>query len=953
MQDAGGGDRIDSRHENYWSARARGEPGLQALRLEIRMTFMRFIQLSSAASRGTARLRVTGILSRFALGVMLHFGAASAGYAEAIVAGVASSQIDPELKGQVLIEELNCAACHAGDTSFKARSKKAPRLAEVGSRVNPSYLQSFILNPHATKPGTTMPDVLSSLGAEEKKQAAAELTQFLLSLKPNDFSLQPPDAVAAQHGKRLFHSRGCAACHSPRDDKGTELLASTSVPLGALDKKYSFKSLVEFLRQPQASRPSGRMPDLRLPARELERIANYLLQDTRVPGNLNYTLYRGDVWEGLASDKVTAERAGHVKDFALENFGKLQQHTAIRYDGWVNLPAKGRYTFFLKLNGGSLIIDGKPVIEQEPSDRRGGKQLQETTELDAGWHSIQVTYFHTGREAKFSLEMEGPQFARGPIPSSMLSISKEPIPAFEPLKVDAQLAARGREQFGKLGCASCHDDLKVPAQPSVAFAKLAPGRGCLSDTAGSWPRFRLNGEQRNWITQALPRAEQPKLDDQQQINKTLVTFNCIACHAREGLGGITPERDPLFTTTQPSLGDQGRLPPPLTHVGAKLTTNWLADVLLRGKRQRAYVDAAMPQFGEANVGHLVDLFGKVDALEPAVIPKVANVPEFKKAGHQMIGATGLSCIACHEFSGQKSGEMSAVDLAQVSGRLKKNWFHLYLRQPSRFHPHVIMPTYWPDGDSALKNILAGDAGQQIEAIWTYLEDGERAKKPLGLSRQSNEVRVGDVTEICRGNSPVGFRGIGVGYPERINLAFDAGEMALRQLWKGEFASVDSGSFRPRGTDQISFPAGIPFHRLKSLDDPWPYKGKSNHAFPQDHGYQFRGYHLDAARRPTLLYHYGDIAVEDFFEDVRDRDGKGYFKRTLRFETATEQSPFYFRAAVGKKIATQSDRSFGIDKLQLRVTSDHKGIVREGDNGEVLISLTVPKGRSTLTLEYQW
>lgn len=870
-----------------------------------------------------------------------------------VVPGLASSDLGPELKGLVLIEELNCAACHIGEASLAARSKKAPRLSAIGSRVNPHYLETFIRDPHGTKPGTTMPDSLTQLGAEEKNQAATELTHFLLSLKPSGFSLQPPDAVAAQHGKRLFHARGCAACHSPRDDRGMELLAQTSAPLGALDRKYSFQSLVEFLRQPHASRPSGRMPDLRLPGRELDRIAHYLLQDIRVPGHLNYTLYRGDVWEGLASDNVTAERAGHVKDFEQESLGKPQHHTAIRYEGWMNLANPGRYTFFLTLNGGSLAVGGQQLIQQDPSDRRGVKQLEGAAELAAGWHPIQLTYFHTGHSPKFSIEMEGPQFARGPIPSTMLSVAAEPIPAFEPFKVDAGLAMRGREQFGKLGCANCHDDLKVAASSFTTFAKLNPSRGCLSEAAGPWPQFGLTAEQRDWITKALPRAEQPQLDDQQRLNQTLVTFNCIACHERAGLGGIAPERNALFTGTQPSLGDQGRLPPLLTHVGAKLKPRAIADVLLRGNRQRDYVDAAMPQFGEANVGHLVELFGKIDMLEPAAIPRVASVQESRNAGHEMIGSAGLSCIACHEFNGQKSGEVSALDLAHVTSRLKKNWFHLYLRQPSRFHPTVIMPTYWPDGVSARADILSGDAGQQIEALWTYLEDGPRAKKPNGLSRQSNELRVGDVTEICRGQSPVGYRGIGVGYPERINLAFDAGEMALRQLWKGEFASVDSGSFRPRGTDSILFPPGIPFHRLKSLDDHWPYKGKANHPFPQDHGYQFRGYHLDAARRPTLLYHYGDIAVEDFFEDVRDQDGKAYFKRTLRFDAPVEQEPFYFRAAAGKKIVTQSDRNFGIDKLQLRITSDHKGIVREGDNGEVLIPLTVPKGRSTLTLEYQW
>ncbi len=888
-----------------------------------------------------------------ALGALMLFSAASVARAEPAIPGTRSSQLDPGLKGLVLIDELNCAACHVGSDSLRTSSKQAPRLSDVGSRVNPGYLETFIRDPHGTKPGTTMPDLLKSLGEQERKEVATSITHFLLSLKANDFSLQPPDAVAARLGKRLFHSRGCAQCHAPRDDSGTEIPTHASVPLGALEKKYGFQGLVNFLRQPHASRPSGRMPDLRLGGSDVERIAHYLLQRTRVPGSLNYTLYRGEVWEGLNSENVTAERAGHVDDFAATSLGKIQHHTALRFEGWVNLSNRGTYTFFLEANGGSLVIDGKPVITQEPSDQRGVKQLQASTELESGRHAIQLTYFHTGHSPKFSFDMEGPQFPKGPLPSSMLSVSREPIAPFEPFKTNPELAARGREHFSQLGCANCHDDLRVPSKRSVAFGQLNPTRGCLSSAAGPWPQFDLTSEQRGWISQALPQAEHPKLNDPQQVDKTLATFNCIACHERAGLGGIPPERNALFTGSQPGLGDQGRLPPPLTHVGAKLTPEWLAEVLLHGKRQRDYVDASMPQFGEANIGHLVALFGKVDTLEKARIPQVANPDESRNAGHQMVGTGGLSCIACHEFNGQKSGEVSALDIARVSGRLQKNWFHLYLRQPSRFHPTVIMPIYWADGQSPLPNVLDGDASQQIEAIWLYLEGGVRARKPIGLSRQSNELRVGDTTEICRGQSPAGYRGIGVGYPERIHLAFDSGEMALRQLWKGEFASVDSGHFRPRGTDLISFPPGIPFHRLKSLEDPWPYKGKANHAFPQDQGYQFRGYHLDSARRPTFRYLYGDIAVEDFFEDLRDKAGKPYFQRTLRLETPTGSTPFYFRAAGGKRINTRSNRSFEVDALQLRIISDHAGIVRQGENADVLIPLTLPKGRSTLTLEYQW
>lgn len=880
------------------------------------------------------------------------FGLLPDALAAPVIPGLASSQLDEALQGLVLIEELNCVACHASDAPFAGRSKKAPRLTAVGSRVNPAYLEAFLRDPHGIKPGTTMPDVLARLDAQERSQAAESLTHFLLSLKKNDFSLQPPDAVAANHGEGLFHSRGCVACHSPRDTEGAELLAESSAPLGALEQKYSVKSLAEFLRRPHTTRPSGRMPDLRLPGKDLERIAHYLLRDTRVPGPLSYTLYRGQVWEGIESDNVEAERAGQVKDFAPESLGKVPHNIAIEYEGWLNITDPGSHRFHLVMNSGTLEVDGEEIILEAPSNRRGVKKLQGTAELQAGWRKIKLTYFHTGRDPKLSFEMEGPRFKRGAIPSSMLSVSDQPVPAFVPLKVNDGLAARGRQRFETLGCANCHDDLKIPSRRGPAFADLDPLQGCLSEAAGPWPRFHLDAGQRALISKALPRIENKQLDDEQQVARSLVTFNCIACHERDGVGGIAPERNTYFTGSHPALGNQGRIPPPLSHVGAKLQPEWIAGVLLRGQRQRPYLDASMPQFGEANVGHLVELFGKVDSLEDVTFPEISNIRESKDAGYEMMGTTGFACIACHDFNGQEGGA-GALDLVHVTDRIQKSWFHLYMRDPARFHATVIMPSYWPGGQSIRPNILGGGTSRQIEALWSYLQDGPRAKKPKGLSRQSNELRVSDVAEICRGRGTAGYRGIGVGYPERLNLAFDSEEMALRLLWKGEFASVNNGSFRARGSDKIAFPPGVPFHRLNSMDDNWPYKAKTNHTFPHDHGYQFRGYHLDDQRRPTFQYRYGTIRVEDFFEDVLDPNDAARFKRTFRFDAPAAQEQFYFRAASGGKITRSSDRSFVIDNLQLRITSDHKGVVREGDPGEVLIPLTLPAGQSTLTLEYQW
>ncbi|MDG2122209.1 MAG: hypothetical protein P8J87_00835, partial [Verrucomicrobiales bacterium] len=191
----------------------------------------------------------------------------------------------------------------------------------------------------------------------------------------------------------------------------------------------------------------------------------------------------------------------------------------------------------------------------------------------------------------------------------------------------------------------------------------------------------------------------------------------------------------------------------------------------------------------------------------------------------------------------------------------------------------------------------------------------------------------------------------VGYPERISLAFDTEEMAIRLLWKGEFASVNHGSFRARGGDRIAFPAGIPFHRLGSLDDAWPYKGKTDYLFPQDHGYQYRGYTLDKQKRPTFNYHYGEIAVTDYFEDHLDGEGNAYFRRTLTFTTPEAQAPFYFRAASGKEIKPAGP-DWQIDRLTLKIPNQPTKI-RQGDPMELLLPITLAAGTTTLSLDYHW
>ncbi len=393
------------------------------------------------------------------------------------IPGIDASQLDAKQKGMILLDELNCVACHKSDSMLGASAKKAPRLNGVGARVNPYYLEAFIRNPHIVKPGTTMPVVMSHLSEDERLQSAKAISHFLLSLsKTRKFEQLPIDSVAAEHGERLFHSVGCVACHSPRDSAGKELMPKTSVPLGALEKKYNTRSLSEFLRSPHKTRPSGRMPDMRLNPRDADRIASYLLRETNVPGHLIYTLVRGRVWEGLEVN-VEKEKAGHVDDFNLNSLKQVQHNSAIIYEGFLKIDTAGEYEFFLELNGGELWINDKQIGNLPPSGRRGVKQMHANSMLSAGWNRIKLVYIHAGKEPKLSFEMAGPGFDRRPIPSARLSISNAPIKPFAPYPIDSRLMERGRLEFGKLGCAKCHDDVKVESSTFTAFSKLDASKG--------------------------------------------------------------------------------------------------------------------------------------------------------------------------------------------------------------------------------------------------------------------------------------------------------------------------------------------------------------------------------------------------------------------------------------------------------------------------------------------
>jgi len=546
---------------------------------------------------------------------------------------------------------------------------------------------------------------------------------------------------------------------------------------------------------------------------------------------------------------------------------------------------------------------------------------------------------------------------------------------FQTLVPQETLVALGKQYFQKLNCAACHPISGMTAEPRVDTFKASDfERGCLSKTNANGPRFDLNDAQLQAISAAL-RAE-PQVDtDQLVAAKMLTAFNCIACHVRDNFGGVHESHNPFFSTSEQKLGDDGRIPPPLTLVGAKLQSTWMKKVLFDGESVRPYMATRMPQYGAANLQHLPAVFSRLDVLQGNEM----NIPnpesrgesererekQLRAAGRELLGDKGLNCIACHQFNGKATDGNQGIDLLTSYQRLQPSWFDRYLRNPGAFRPRTVMPTAWPDGEATLKTILDGDTDRQIEAIWYYLSLGTSAADPPGIRGVSTKITVEDRAQVYRGRSRVaGFRGIAVGLPEKLSYAFNAETGALTAIWQGDFVGVNwsgqgSGDFNPE-SEPITLAQDVAFVQLADESEPWPLmpvmtkdaRTNPNPLYPKNVGYQFHGYYFNEAIIPVFQYRSGTIEIEDHAEAKGSAEPL-QLKRTLQFESPIPQT-IWFRALTGN-VVEESKRVYRIDRLRLTIPSAQaymRVLSNDPQRSELLLRLQIPRGKSTLELSYE-
>ncbi len=170
-------------------------------------------------------------------------------------------------QGRFLFAELGCGNCHSS-SDWKLRSRRGPDLSTVGARINAGWMYEWLKNPHSYRKSAVMPVCLDT------DQDRADVTAFVMSLGPDAAAVdEAANAEKIEAGRALFKQVGCAKCH----DKDNNL--------DAIGSKYvSSAKLAEFIANPHAIDPHGRMPQLFTPVEKhlAGSVAAFLIDEKKL-----------------------------------------------------------------------------------------------------------------------------------------------------------------------------------------------------------------------------------------------------------------------------------------------------------------------------------------------------------------------------------------------------------------------------------------------------------------------------------------------------------------------------------------------------------------------------------------------------------------------------------------------------------------------------------------------
>jgi mono/diheme cytochrome c family protein len=830
--------------------------------------------------------------------------------------------------------------------------------------------------------------------------------QFLGHL-PKDRPLAFAKDVELELGRFKFEELSCIRCHKPTaDDKMARGLAERAGPILTEIGKRAYPGWIDaWLANPAKLRPQTTMPamftDDEQGRGERYAVTKYLLSLSGTPliPARPAVIAANDVRQSAERGRVLYTVAGcaacHQETRPKPKNEEDDREPLKPEDYFASLGTTGPASkYILGAIGGKTRFEPLTTylqnpLKTNPHGRMPQMNLSSQEATDLARYLCRMTEENFSPEMPATPKIKPLEMGRKAYEGSDIIKARDELAALEKLSTEKQWVEIGRKLVVAKGCVDCHTIEQggkiLPSGdsfPKLVKVMTAGAKGCISDKPdpAKVPVYKLEAREAAaiaaFLKDGLAGAGSPAPAYFARV--ALRRFNCLNCHSRDGEGGIPTElADQMRLLEKAENADDVR-PPLLTGIGHKTRTSWLKSVVMGGGRARPWMQLRMPQYGEANVSILPEALASLEGSVPddSVFKLPISGPKVQ-LGKQIVGKSGLGCISCHDIGGVPNTGTRGPDLATIDQRVRYEWYERWLHQPLRMAPGTRMPQAFVEGKSTLSNVLNGDPKGQAEAMWAYLSLGPGLPLPEGLEPPKGLIiSARDRPEVLRTFMPeAGSKGIAVGYPGGLNVAFSADQCRLAYAWGGNFldaspvwANRGGAPAKLLGPKFWSAPSGHPWGLTVNPSIPPDFLGRANNpafglALPLEpariydgpRAVNFDGYSLDKEDRPTFRYTLrenekdGVLQVSETIIPIKTSIATGFIRR-FAVEAPAGYRTWLVAGQSSKEVRAYSAAGVPIPAFNMRAadpqveaTDSRMVLPQDGDKAIVLEVLGAPPG----------
>ncbi len=625
------------------------------------------------------------------------------------------------------IDQLNLQSKYL----MQDQKKVGPNLKDVRLKLRKEWIPVWLSNPQGFRPGTKMPtfwrfaDAPANGGPPMRDKDGEQQIQAIAAyLWQNGFDGKLPEQQRgdAGHGKELFESRGCLACHSIGEEEN-KIGGTFAANLQKVGEKANFDYIVRWIHNPRErwapycpkekrdltpeDYSKHNLPyvfDTELHSRCPNDGAELQVQNMTVMPN--FRLSETDARD-IATYLFSLSSPPQYQDASFMDSAELREkgHTLIKQYGCAGCHEIKGFEDEQRI-GKELTVEGATPIERldfallTKKAEEGSDPLNlHPEEKDKPWYNHKGFFEHKvsepsiydqGKEKdpKDRLRMPRPfltpewrnaltTFLLGSVGSEGSNVPKSLF--YEPQDQRRQDVQNGWWVIKKYNCMGCHQ-LQVGQRSVVMdlpFYQTPDGKDLLP------PRLTSEGARvdPSWLLKFL---HDPSLSGEKTPAE-----NAAISKAEQGATGTNASG---AGTQSANLGNMPPGATKATPAGNKLK----AQPGLDRNGVRPYLKFRMPTFNFSpnELQTLVRFFMAMSGQqEPYIKEPLQPLSEQEKLVARQMFTSGTPCLKCH-ITGEPAHDAKAIapNFLLSGERLKPEWTFRWLLDPSQISPGTAMPT---------------------------------------------------------------------------------------------------------------------------------------------------------------------------------------------------------------------------------------------------------------------